>query len=31
MINFVEDQINLGAKNILDVSDEDLNALAGEG
>lgn len=31
MINFTEGQINLGAKNILAASDEDLNALAEDG
>jgi hypothetical protein len=31
MINFVEGKINIGAKNIVTVSDEDLNALAEEG
>jgi hypothetical protein len=31
MINFIEGQINLGKKNILAVSDEDLNALAEDG
>jgi hypothetical protein len=31
MINFVEGQLNLGAKNVLSVSDADLLALADEG
>jgi hypothetical protein len=31
MINFIEGQINIGKKNILTVSDEDLVALAEEG